>query len=286
MRIVVASGKGGTGKTTVATSLAVELASRGERVAYLDFDVEAPNGHIFLPPVVEESVPVEVPIPAIDDEKCTACGKCCEACQFNALACVADRVLVFPEMCHGCGACALACPEDAISEVPRTVGWMDIGYSGAVSFAQGKLSIGEAMAVPVIRALKKRVPVEGFSVLDSPPGTSCPVVETVRGADRVMLVTEPTPFGLNDLKLAVETVRSLGVPAGIVINRSGIGDSGVADYCRREGLRVYASIPDDRSVAEAYARGELPGRVIPEYGRIIGKLADELVRPEAEVGVS
>jgi MinD superfamily P-loop ATPase len=283
MRIAVASGKGGTGKTTVAVSLAVELASRGERSSYIDFDVEAPNGHIFLSPRIEKSFAVDVPVPAVDAETCTACGRCSDACEFNALACVGGRVMLFPEMCHGCGACALACPENAVTEARRRVGTIEAGHSGPVAFAEGRLKLGEAMATPLIRELHRHVPYDGVALMDCPPGTSCPVVETMRGADRGILVTEPTPFGLSDLKLAVETARRLDLPVGVVINRSGIGNSDVSDYCRREGLAVYAAIPDDRSVAEAYSRGDLPSFVLPEYGRIIGKLADAVVRPAAEV---
>lgn len=281
MRIAVASGKGGTGKTTVATSLAMELASLGETVAYFDCDVEAPNGDIFLRPALEESHAVEVPVPIFDADKCTACGRCCEACRYNALACLKDRVLAFHEMCHGCGVCALVCPEGAVSYGSRRVGVIDTGQAGPVFFAQGRLSIGEAMATPVIRALADRVPSEGVTVLDAPPGASCPVVETLRGSDLVLLVAEPTPFGLNDLQIAVETVRKLQLDMGVVVNRSGIGDSRVADYCASEGLTVHAVIPDDRRIAEAYARGIMPGTVVPEFALTMGMLARELIAPRS-----
>ncbi len=278
MRIAIASGKGGTGKTTVATSLVTVLAERGERVAYVDCDVEAPNGHIFLKPTIEETQAVEVPVPLVDAEKCSACGICCETCQYNALACLGDRVLTFPEICHGCGGCSLVCPEGAVSEVLRTVGSIETGRAGAAWFAQGRLSIGEAMATPIIRALKRRIPTEGFVILDAPPGTSCPVVETLRGVDLVMLVTDPTPFGLHDMRLAVDTARELGLPIGVVINRSTEGNSRARDYCESEGLPVYIEIPDDRSVAEAYARGILPGSVVAQYSALLGELADAVTR--------
>jgi MinD superfamily P-loop ATPase len=282
MRIAIASGKGGTGKTTVATSLTMELASRDQRVAYFDCDVEAPNGHLFLKPAITESRVVTVPVPLIDSERCTSCGACAEACQYNALACLADRVLTFPEICHGCGACALVCPECAISEAGRSVGVIERGRAGAAEFAQGRLAVGKAMATPVVRELKRSLPDGGFVILDAPPGTSCPVVETLRGVDHVILVTDPTPFGLNGLKLAVGAARHLGLPVGVVVNRSDVGDSGLRQYCLRESLPVHVEIPDLRPVAEAYARGILPGSVIEEYGALIRTLADAVLQTVAE----
>ncbi len=279
MRIAVASGKGGTGKTTIATGLAVEFAALGKSTTYFDCDVEAPNGDIFLRPSLDTSEPVEVQVPVFDMDACTSCGRCCEACRYNALACIKDRVLTFHEMCHGCGVCSLVCPAGAVSYRPRRVGTIDQGWAGAVRFVQGRLDVGEAMATPVVRSLKSRVTKDGVTVLDSPPGASCPVVETIRDSDRVVLVTEPTPFGLNDLRIAVETVRKLGLPVGVVINRTGIGDSRVVEYCAAEGLRVYAAIPDDRRIAEAYARGVLPGSVSVEFREALSRLAGELLEP-------
>ncbi len=278
MQVAVASGKGGTGKTTVATGLAVELAALGLDVSYFDCDVEAPDGDIFLRPSIERSDPVEVQVPVFGSS-CTSCGRCCEACRYNALACVAGGVLTFHEMCHACGVCSLVCPAGAVSYQARRVGEVDEGRAGGVRFVQGRLDVGEAMATPVVRSLKARVPSKGVAVLDSPPGASCPVIETIRGSDRVVLVTEPTPFGLNDLTIAVETVRTLGLPVGVVINRSGIGDSRVADYCATEGLRVLAVVPEDRTIAEAYARGVLPGSVSDGFRRALGRLAEELLEP-------
>lgn len=281
MRIAVASGKGGTGKTTVATSLAFELASRGVRAAYFDCDVEAPNGHIFLRPEITDRTEVSVPVPLIDADRCKVCGACAEACRYNALACLKDRVLVFPELCHGCGACSLVCPECAVSEVGRSVGTVESGTAGALAFAQGKLAVGEASATPVVRALKRRLPGGGFVILDAPPGASCPVVETLRGVDAVLMVADPTPFGVNDLKIAVDVARQLKVPLGIVVNRSDVGDSGLREYCRRENLLVKLEIPNSRRVAEAYARGVLPGLIDSEFASLVSVLTDAVERMSA-----
>lgn len=264
MVVAVASGKGGTGKTTVATSLARALNSGP--VQLLDCDVEEPNSHIFLKPRIEKTEPVYTPVPVIDESKCTHCGKCAKVCQFNSLAVLRDQVMVFQNLCHGCGACMLACPENAISEGKREVGIIEIGRADGVEFAHGKLNIGEAMAPPVIRALKKHLKNGCQVVIDVPPGTSCPVVESVRDADFVLLVTEPTPFGLNDLELAVEMLRVLGLPHAVIINRSGIGDSGVEDYCRREDIPVILKIPFDEEIAKGYSNGIPLVEIQPEWG--------------------
>jgi len=244
---------------------------------YVDGDVEEPNGHIFVGPRIERSENVSIPIPVVDHELCTNCGKCCEICRFNALACLPKKVMVFPSLCHGCGGCALVCPEGAITEVPRTVGVVERGSAGDLGFLQGRLAVGEAMATPVIRAVKRAIPEGGIVILDAPPGTSCPVVETIRGVDWVVMVTEPTPFGLNDLELAVGAVRKLGLTTSIVINRSDVGDSGVEDYCKEEGLDVILKIPHSRTVAEAYARGEMPVLAVPGYADMLEKLADAVL---------
>lgn len=274
MRVAVASGKGGTGKTTLAVSLATELAARGETVAYADFDVEEPNGHIFLKPTIDTTTPVEVPSPVVDAEKCTLCGRCAEVCRYNAIACLPERVLTFHEICHGCGACSIACPERAISETSRTIGKIERGTTAGPSFLKGELDVGQATSVPVIRQLSKSLPFEGTVVMDAPPGTSCPVMETLRSSDLVILVTEPTPFGLWDLRLAVGVVKVLGLNAAVVINRSDIGDDRTTFYCREEGVRILAEIPNDRAVAEAYARGELPADRSPVFAAAISTVAD------------
>jgi MinD superfamily P-loop ATPase len=220
--------------------------------------VEAPDAHLFLSPPWEAETEVEMLIPSIDRERCSLCGQCTEVCQYNALALLGDQVLVFPELCHGCGSCTLMCPEEAIREVPRSLGKIRRGQVRGVVLRQGLLNVGEAQAVPVIRDLKRSGPPESgtVSILDAPPGTSCPMVETVKEADFVLLVTEPTPAGLHDLELAVEAVREMGVPQGVVVNRDGIGDDRVDDFCRREGVPVLLRIPFHRDIAEGMARGE------------------------------
>jgi MinD superfamily P-loop ATPase len=210
MIISVASGKGGTGKTLVATSLALSLKDSG-KVQLLDCDVEEPNDHVFLKPEITGSKNVSILVPKVDEEKCTYCGKCAEVCAYHAIAVLGNHVLTFPQLCHGCGACSYLCPEKAISEESRETGVVERGRSDGVGFVQGKLAVGEAMAPPVIRKVKEYAHNDGTVIIDVPPGTSCPVVEAIRGSDFCMLVTEPTPFGLNDLTLAVETVRELNI---------------------------------------------------------------------------
>ena len=276
MKIAIASGKGGTGKTTVATNLALVASRDGRSVAYLDCDVEEPNGALFLKPHFSETRPVEVSIPEVDTGKCTACGKCGQICQYSAIVVMKENVLVFPELCHGCAGCWLVCPTGAIAESHRQTGQLELGQAGKVRFIQGLLNIGEVMSPPVIGAVKAAAPGVDFLVVDSPPGTSCPVIESVRGADYVLLVTEPTPFGLNDLRLAVEMVRALKLPFAVVINRADMGDDQTRQYCRQEGIDVIAEIPDDRQVAEAYSRGEMMCEAIPKYRNLYGDLLTEL----------
>lgn len=263
--VAIASGKGGTGKTTVATNLAWVLAESGEDVTYLDCDVEEPNGHIFLKPKIEKTVTVTTPVPLVDESKCTACGECRDICQYSAIILLKDTVLTFPNLCHGCGGCELVCPTGAITESGREVGIIEEGVSGGVRFVAGKLRVGEAMSPPLIRRVKEMIPRDGISIIDAPPGTSCPVIQSVKNVDFVVLVTEPTPFGLYDLRLAVDMLRALGIPFGVVVNRAGMGDGSVFDYCRDEDIRVLLEIPDDRRIAEAYSRGVLAVDVLPEY---------------------
>ncbi len=254
MIISIASGKGGTGKTLVATSLALALKD-DYKVKLLDGDVEEPNDHVFLKPDISGSEPVFIPAPKIDEAKCTRCGKCAEVCAYNAIAVLGEHVLTFPELCHGCGACSYLCPEKAITEENRRTGVVEWGDADGLDFVQGKLTVGEAMPSPVTRQVKKHTDSDGINIIDSPPGTSCPVVEAIEGSDFCLLVTEPTPFGLNDLVLAVETVRQLSIDCGVILNRAGVGDNKVEDYCRSQNIPILLTIPLDTEIARLYSRG-------------------------------
>jgi MinD superfamily P-loop ATPase len=254
MIISVASGKGGTGKTLVATSLALSLKDT-QSVKLLDCDVEEPNDHVFVKPEITQSQGVSIQVPVVDEEKCTYCGKCAEVCAFNAIAVFGNHVLTFSQLCHGCGACSYLCPEKAISEEGRETGILELGQSDGLAFVHGRLNIGEAMAPPVIRKVKEHAGDDGTVIIDVPPGTSCPVVEAIKGSDFCLLVTEPTPFGLNDLVLAVETVRELGIPCGVVLNRAGVGDTETEKYCEKENLPILLTIPLDTEIARLYSRG-------------------------------
>lgn len=276
MRIAVASGKGGTGKTTVAANLAYVASRDGHTVAYLDCDVEEPNGALFLKPAITEREPVHVSIPAVEETQCTNCGLCGVLCQYSAIVPIKGKVLIFPELCHGCGGCWLVCGSGALSESRRSTGRLETGNANGIRFIQGILDIGQAMSPPVIRAVKAAAPDAGLVVIDAPPGTSCPVIESVRDSDYVLLVTEPTPFGLNDLKLAVEMVRVLGLPFGVVINRAGTSASDTHAWCEHEQIPILVEIPDDRHVAEAYSRGEMVCEAIPEYLPVFSRLLQRI----------
>lgn len=254
MIVSIASGKGGTGKTLVATSLALSLKD-SYSVQLLDCDVEEPNDHIFLKPAIRDSETVNIPVPQVDETRCTFCGKCAEVCAYNALAVFPKNVLVFPHLCHGCGACGYLCPEKAIAEENSNIGVVESGRADGIAFVQGRLNVGEAMPTPVVRKVKEKANDKGVVIIDVSPGTSCPVVESIKGSDFCLLVTEPTPFGLSDLELAVETVRELGVPCGVVINRSGADNSKVEEYCREKDLPVLLNIPLDREIASLYSKG-------------------------------
>lgn len=255
--ITVASGKGGTGKTTVATNLAATLAWMGQSVLYLDADVEEPNGHIFIKPEIEQEKVITRPVPEVDLEKCNFCGKCSEVCQFHAIVVIKDKVLVFPELCHSCGGCYHICPEKAIVEKPNQIGVVRVGAGNGVSFVEGRLGIGEIVVPPLIRAAKESVSESKTIIVDAPPGTSCPVIEALDGSDYVLLVTEPTPFGLHDLKLVMSLVKELGMPFGVIINRAGNGYREVNSFCRNEGAEVLLEILDDRAIASACSEGRL-----------------------------
>lgn len=261
MIICIASGKGGTGKTTVATNLAVSL---DDPVQLLDCDVEQPNAHLFLKPEITHTEKVTTPVPEVDLDKCDYCGKCGEICQFSAITVIADYVLTFPELCHSCKGCMMVCPHEAISEKPRELGVLEKGTSDSVEFVHGRLRISEAMSPPLIERVKEQIDSGKTAIIDAPPGTSCPVISTMKDSDFVLLVTEPTPFGLNDLKLAVGAVRILGIPMGIVINRCDAGDDCVTRYAAAEGIPVLMEIPDDRKIAEAYSRGVMMVDAFPD----------------------
>ena len=263
MILSISSGKGGTGKTTIAINLALSIEDEG--VQYMDCDVEEPNGHIFLRPQIQERISVGIPVPQVDKSRCTYCGKCAEVCEFNAIVVIKEKVLFFPELCHGCGGCSYMCPENAIEEVEREIGGIEKGKAGGIDFIHGLLNVGEPMAPPLIRKEKEFINNGKTVIIDSSPGTSCPVVEAVRGSDFCLLVTEPTPFGLNDLRLAVKMVQKLNIPLGVVVNCADIGDSKVWQYCEDEGIPVLMDIPMDRNIAKAYSKGIPFVEEMPEY---------------------
>jgi len=262
MIITIASGKGGTGKTTLATSMALSL---GPRVQFLDCDVEEPNAHLFIHPEWEETKTITTPVPQVDETKCNLCGKCGEICQFKAIVVIGDTVLPFHELCHSCGGCMEVCPEKAITETGRELGIIERGYRNGMKFIHGKLRVGEAMSPPLIRKVRSLARPDQLTIIDAPPGTSCPVIASMEGAGFVLLVTEPTPFGLHDLELALEAVKVLDIPCGLVINCSDIGDAQVKDYAARQSLPILMEIPFDRRIAEAYSRGEVLVEVMPEW---------------------
>ena len=291
MIISVASGKGGTGKTTIAVNLALALAKNKEKnMQFLDCDVEEPNAHLFLKPVITNSESVEIPVPKIDDKKCTYCGKCAEVCVFNAIAVTKNKVLVFPGLCHGCGACTLFCPEKAISEEGNEIGILEEGKAGSIKFTHGRLNIGEPMAPPIIRKIKKKIKKDYnddrdknianhyITLIDAPPGTSCPVIESIKDSDYSILVTEPTPFGLHDLILAVEVLQKLKIPYGVVLNKCDIGDHKVEEYCKKNHIPLLLSIPLDRKIAVAYSKGIPIVKINPSYEQKFIQLFQKIVQ--------
>ncbi len=273
MIVSIASGKGGTGKTTVATNLA---QSMGTHIQLLDCDVEAPNAHLFINPSFEDSRTVFLPVPEVDEDRCTYCGKCAQICQFKAIAVVAQNILVFDELCHSCGGCWEVCPESAIQEGRRELGVIEKGRSNGIEFIHGRLRVGEAMSPPLIKKVRAYQDSQKLTIIDAPPGTSCPVIAAMKESDFVLLVTEPTPFGLYDLKLAVGAVRMLDIPMGLVINRSDLGDDRVREYAHQEGLPILMEIPFDRQIAEAYSRGEMLVAVMPQWKERFLALYDKI----------
>ncbi len=277
MKISIASGKGGTGKTLVATSIAASLASLGiSRVTLADCDVEEPNAYLFFPErtlLVREEC--SVPVPVIDELKCTHCGKCADVCAYHALAVLPETVLLFPELCHGCGACTLVCPESAVREVTRSVGEIFQARSDGVEIIWGELRLGEARSTPLIKAVKDRA--EGETVIvDCPPGTSCSLVESVRGTDFCLLVTEPTPFGLYDLDIALKVLEKMNIPCGVLVNKSGMGDRKVYEYLVKRNIPLLMEIPLDRKIAEIYSRGEIFAMKMPEWKAKFADMVKEI----------
>lgn len=262
MIISIASGKGGTGKTTVATNLALAL---GDSSTLLDCDVEEPNAHLFLKPEIGEVDKVSTFIPEVSSDLCNACRKCMDICRFSAIAVAGKEVLVFQELCHSCEGCLEVCPEGAITSGSRELGTLQSGRAGDVRFYSGRLRVGEAMAPPLIKQVRKRQKEEEITIIDAPPGTSCPVITAMKGTDFVLMVTEPTPFGLHDLKLGVEAVKVLGIPAGLVINRSDLGDDEVKKYAAEEQLPILMEIPFERKFAQAYSQGIPIVELYPEW---------------------
>ena len=276
MIVSVASGKGGTGKTTVAVNLALSLSIDASAGIFLDCDVEEPNAHLFIKPEIKNKVPVFISVPEIDKDKCNFCGKCAEVCAYNAIVVLKDKVLVFRELCHGCGSCSYFCPQKAIKEVDKEIGVVEIGNKGNLQFIHGRLNIGEAMSPPLIRAVKQYINPTRDIIIDVPPGTSCPVIEAVKGSDFCILVTEPTPFGLYDLTLAVEVIRKLKMPFGVIINRSDLGDKKVDDYCKKENIPILMRIPFKKEIASAYSKGETIVKAFPEYKKEFQKLFEDI----------
>ena len=264
MRITIASGKGGTGKTTVATNLAIAVSDKFS-VQFLDCDVEEPNAHIFLKPQIEHTRSVEKLLPEVDEELCTRCGECAKACEFNAIAIIGKKILVYNDLCHGCGLCKMVCPTGAISEHPHELGVIETGTAHGFLFSRGLLNVGEAMSTPIIHEMKEMIAPKHLTIIDAPPGTGCPTIAAIKDADVAILVTEPTPFGLHDLQAAVGVARSVEVPVFVVINRDGIGDDHVERYCEQEKIPVAMKIPFAREIAKLYSQGTSLVDALPEW---------------------
>jgi MinD superfamily P-loop ATPase len=280
LKIAISSGKGGTGKTFVATNLAYVLSIEGKKVNYLDCDVEEPNGHLFLQPKIDNEEKISIMAPAeIDKEKCTNCRKCIEACAFNAIASVKDKMLIFKQLCHACGACKIACPENAIIFKEREIGDVKTGRAGKVDISYGELKTGEGAMTPrLIKEVKKNINPEAINFIDTAPGTSCPVVEAVSEVDLVVLVTDPTPFGINDLKLSVDMCRMVGHEPVILVNRADYKNNDLQDYCEKEELNIIGEVSDDRRVAELYSEGKMASSNLEEYKKLFLQITDRIIR--------
>lgn len=279
MKLAIASGKGGTGKTSLACALARVL---GPRAALLDCDVEEPDCALFLRPEITSETDFTVPVPSIDLNRCKGHGRCQEVCAYNAIKVFNGKPFLFNHMCHSCGGCVLVCPEKAITEVQHTAGKVRVGRRGNLFFSDGLLKIGEASPVRLIKAVKKNAPETGEIIIDCPPGTSCPMIAAVSGADFCLLVSEPTPFGLSDLKLAVETLEKIKIPHALVINRCDLGNGKLEDWCSEKGIEILLRIRFDRKIAEAYSRGQTMLEAAPEYGPALRELF-EAIRAKAAV---
>ncbi len=272
MKITVASGKGGTGKTTIAVNLAMSL----ENSMLIDCDVEGPNSHIFFKEPMVKLKDVSIPAPKFDLDTCTLCGKCADFCQYNAISIVGEKLLFFDELCHGCGGCKIICPVDAITEVEHIVGVIEKGGTADLPVYHGLLNISEPFGVPIINELKQFADDKKTTIFDSPPGTACPAVETMRDVDFCILVTEPTPFGLHDLTLTVDVIREIGTPFGVVVNRDGIGDDRVDRYCEKENIPLLAKISNDLEIARLYSNGIPMVKGLPKYRELFEEVFDKI----------
>ncbi len=275
--IAIASGKGGTGKTTFATNLAYVY---GKPLTLLDCDVEAPNVHLFLNPKWDISLEATVLTPVVDESKCISCGKCKSHCRFGAILILNKKVLILSELCHSCGACERICPTGALVEKPRVVGTIDKGTKDHIQVMQGKLYVGEARSSALIEQLRDSENHSELTIIDAPPGTSCSTISAVNGVDYLVLVTEPTPLGLNDLSLSLEMAKALGLRTGVVINKADLGSAPLKEFCEYKGVPILGEIKFSKELAKAYSQGLLITQVDQEYEKqfrmILESILEEL----------